>query len=102
MADLSLHKLLGLPKERAEEIARKVRATFSESCGPEEWVGRLIDEFGIDEGGAEIFACGWFAGRYAGASEVFNVVQRKMNEMEKDQADKAKRDIRYPPPDGYA
>jgi hypothetical protein len=57
-------------------------------------ISRLIDEFDIDQESAEIFACGWFAGKYAGVSEVFNVVQREIDEMEKEN--------KHPPPDGYA
>lgn len=88
MGDATLYELLGVSKERAEEIARKVRASFSESEGPDIWIRRLRDEFGINEKNAEIFACGWFAGKYAGVSEVFNVVQRGMDEMEKDRMEK--------------
>jgi len=102
MTDVTLYKLLGVPKERADEIARKVRASFSESKGPAEWIMRLIDEFDIDQESAEIFACGWFAGKYAGVSEVFNVVQREIDEMEKYQAEKSEKESKYPPPDGYA
>ncbi|MHC1687469.1 MAG: hypothetical protein AB9879_07135 [Methanothrix sp.] len=91
MADLTLHGLLGVSKERAAEIAKKVRESFSESDGPDDWIRRLIDEFGIDEKNAEIFACGWFAGKYAGMSEVFNVVQREMDAMEKDSMEKKNR-----------
>ena len=67
MADATLYKLLGVSKEQADEIARRVRA---------------------------FFACGWFAGKYAGVSEVFNVVAREIDEIEKEN--------KYPPPDGYA
>jgi len=91
MADVTLHGLLGVSKERAAEIAKKVRESFSESDGPDIWIRRMIEEFGIDEENAEIFACGWFAGKYAGVSEVFNVVQREMDEMEKDQIEKRNR-----------
>jgi hypothetical protein len=55
-------------------------------------ISRLIDEFDIDQESAEIFACGWFAGKYAGVSEVFNVVQREIDEMEKDQAGRAEKE----------
>ncbi|MCX6670066.1 MAG: hypothetical protein NTV25_09755 [Methanothrix sp.] len=102
MADVTLYKLLGVSKEQADEIARRVRASFSESKGPAEWISRLIDEFDIDQESAEIFACGWFAGKYAGVSEVFNVVAREIDEMEKDQAGRAEKENKYPPPDGYA
>lgn len=88
MGYTTLYELLGVSKERAEEIARKVRASFSESEGPDIWIKRLRDEFGIDEKNSEIFACGWFAGKYAGVSEVFNVVQRGMDEIEKDRIEK--------------
>jgi hypothetical protein len=98
MADTTLYELLGVSKERADEIAKKVRASFSESDGPDIWIRRLIDEFGIDEKNAEIFACGWFAGKYAGVSEVFNVVQRGMDEIEKDRTEKRDRSGM----DGYA
>jgi len=50
----------------------------------------------------EIFACGWFAGKYAGVSEVFNVVQREMDERVQDDAKKRDLESRHPPPDGYA
>jgi hypothetical protein len=102
MADATLYELLGVSKKRAAEIAKKVRVSFSESKGPAEWISRLIDEFDIDQESAEIFACGWFAGKYAGVSEVFNVVQREIDEMEKDQVEKAEKKSNYSPPDGYA
>ncbi len=102
MADVTLYKLLGLSKERADEVARKVRASFSESRGPAEWIARLIDEFDIDQERAEIFACGWFAGKYAGVSEVFNVVAREIDEMEKCQAERSEKESKFAPPDGYA
>ncbi len=79
MADNTLYELLGISKERAEEIARAVRKAFSEARCADDWVKRLVDELGITQENAEIFACGWFAGRYAGVSEVFNVVQREMD-----------------------
>ncbi|MDM7934561.1 MAG: hypothetical protein QUS08_04130 [Methanothrix sp.] len=97
MSETTLYELLGISRERADEIAKKVRASFSESSGPAEWIRRLVDEFQIDQEKAESFACGWFAGKYAGVSEVFNVVQREMDKMERDQAER-----RHPPPDGYA
>jgi hypothetical protein len=50
---------------------------------------------------AEAFACGWFAGRYAGVSDVFNVVQNEMDKIEKDKAEKAEKESRYCT-DGYA
>ncbi len=102
MSELTLYELLGISKERADEIAKKVRASFSESKSPAEWISRLINEFNIDQGNAEIFACGWFAGKYAGVSEVFNVVQREIGKMEKNQAEQAEKNSKYPPPDGYA
>lgn len=99
MADATLYEILGVSKERADEIAKIVREAFSESKGPEEWVKVLIDQFGVTPENAEVFACGWFAGRYAGVSEVFNVVQREMDKLEKDRAD---RESKYPPGEGYA
>lgn len=66
MANKTLYELLGVSKEQAEEIAKKVRALFSYSKTPDEWIFRLIEEFHIDKENAEIFACGWFAGKYAG------------------------------------
>ena len=56
MANITLYELLGIPKERADEIARTVRDAFSESDTPGEWVGRLIEEFGVDRNNADIFA----------------------------------------------
>jgi len=101
MADATLYKLLGIPKERAEEIAKRVREAFSESKSPEEWVKRLAEEFDIAPEKAEAFACGWFAGRYAGVSDVFNVVQKEMDKIEKDKAEKAEKESQYCM-DGYA
>jgi hypothetical protein len=101
MADTTLYKLLGISRERADEIARKVREAFSESKSPEEWVKRLVDEFDIEPEKAEAFACGWFAGRYAGVSEVFKVVQMEMDKIEKDKVEKAEKESRYCM-DGYA
>ena len=98
MADASLYEILGLSKERADEIAKIVRESFSRSKSPADWIKELIDDFGIAPETAEIFACGWFAGRYAGVSEVFNVVQREMDKLEKDKAEK---ESRYPQTDGY-
>jgi hypothetical protein len=85
-----------------DEIAKKVRASFSESKGPAQWIERLISEFDIDREDAEIFACGWFAGKYAGVSEVFNAVQKEIDDMQKDRLEKAEGESRYIPPDGYA
>jgi hypothetical protein len=102
MANKTLYELLGVSKEQADEIAKKVRALFSDSKTPDEWIFRLIEEFHIDKKNAEIFACGWFAGKYAGVSEVFNVMQREMDEREQDEAKKREMDSRHPPPDGYA
>jgi len=101
MADYTLYEILGVSRERAEEIARKVREAFSESKSPEEWINRLVDEFGIEPKTAEVFACGWFAGRYAGVSDVFNVVQKEMDKIEKGKAKKAEKEGRYCM-DGYA
>jgi hypothetical protein len=103
MTDITLYELLGVSKERSEEIAKKVRASFSESKGPAEWISRMIDEFHIaDPKTAEIFACGWFAGRYAGVSEVFRSVQREVERMDRDQVLKAEKESKYSPQDGYA
>ncbi len=102
MANITLHELLGISKERADEVARKVGTTFSDSETPGEWIRVLIEEFGIDRKNAEIFACEWFAGKYAGVSEVFNVVQKEMDVMEKDKAEKKEMESKYPFPDGYA
>lgn len=88
MGEDSLYDILGLPKNKAEEIARKVRDAFSQSKTAREWVERLIEEFVIEPQGAEIFACGWFAGRYAGVSEVFKVVQMEMDKLERGQGGK--------------
>jgi len=67
---------------------------------PGQWIGELIEEFGIDKEKAEVFACGWFAGKYAGVSEVFNVVQKEMEVMEKDRAEK-EMESKYQDLDGY-
>ena len=101
MADATLYKLLGISKERAEEIAKRVREAFSESKSPEEWVKRLVDEFDIEPKKAEAFACGWFAGRCAGVSDVFKVVQKEMDKIERDKAEKAEKESQYCM-DGYA
>jgi hypothetical protein len=102
MANVTLYELLGISKERADDVAKRVRASYSESRSPEQWIERLKEEFGIDRDNAEIFACGWFAGKYAGVSEVFNVVAREIDEMKKDQAENVEKRGRYPPQDGYA
>jgi hypothetical protein len=101
MADYTLYEILGISRERAEEIAHRVREAFSESRSPEEWIARLVDEFGITPETAEAFACGWFAGRYAGVSDVFNIVQKEMDKIEKGKAEKAEKESRYCT-DGYA
>ncbi len=98
MADATLYEMLGVSKERADEIAKIVRESFSRSRSPVDWIRELIDDFGITPETAEVFACGWFAGRYAGVSEVFNVVQREMDKLEKDKAEK---ESKYPQSDGY-
>jgi hypothetical protein len=97
MAEVTLYEILGMSKDRADEIARRVRKAFSESENPKDWVKRLIDDSGVTPETAEIFACGWFAGRYAGVSEVFNVVQREMDKLEKGREKDS-----YPPTEGYA
>jgi hypothetical protein len=97
MAEVTLYEILGISKERADEVARRVRKAFSESRNPQDWVKRLIEDAGVTPETAEIFACGWFAGRYAGVSEVFNVVQREMYKMEK-----GKEKDNYLPTEGYA
>jgi hypothetical protein len=102
MADATLYEILGVSRERADEIAKIVRESFSKSRGPTDFVKRLIDDFGITPENAEVFACGWFAGRYAGVSEVFNIVQREMDKLEKDKAERESRESKYPPGEGYA
>ncbi len=99
MADATLYEMLGLSKERADEIAKMVRRSFSQSKSPSDWIKELIEAFEITPETAEVFACGWFAGRYAGVSDVFNVVQREMDKMERDKAEK---ESKYPQSDGYA
>jgi len=99
MTDATLYEILGISKERADEIAKMVRKSFSKSKSPADWIKEMIDDFGITPETAEIFACGWFAGRYAGVSEVFNVVQKEMDKLEKDKAEK---ESKYPQSDGYA
>ena len=99
----ALYELLGITKERADEIARMVRASFSESKGPTEWIVRLAEEFQIEGPElAEAFACGWFAGKYAGVSEVFPTVQKEVARRETDMALEKEKQSRYSPPDGYA
>ncbi len=102
MTDVTLYELLGISKERSDEIAKRVRASFSESKGPAEWIERLIKEFDINPKTAEIFACGWFAGRYAGVSEVFKAVQREAERMERDQVERAEKESKHSSQDGYA
>ena len=99
MADSTLYEILGISKEKADEIAKTVRKSFSKSKSPADWIKELIENFGITPETAEIFACGWFAGRYAGVSEVFNIVQREMDKLEKDKAEK---ESKYAQSDGYA
>ncbi len=99
MADATLYEMLGLSKERADEIAKIVRRSFSQSKSPSDWIKELIEAFEITPETAEVFACGWFAGRYAGVSEVFSVVEREMDKMERDKAEK---ESKYPQSDGYA
>lgn len=102
-ANTTLYEIIGLSKERADEIARSVRSAFSESNSPSEWIRRLADEFDIEsEDAARIFACGWFAGKYAGVSEVFSTVQKEMDRRESDLMQKRERQSRHSPPDGYA
>lgn len=98
----TLYELLGVSRERADEIAREVRASFSDSKTPGDWIERLIEEFHISKENAEIFACGWFAGKYAGVSELFNAVQREMEEREQDTAERRAQKSHHPPLDGYA
>ena len=62
---------------------------------------RLTEEFGINEENAEVFASGWFAGKYAGVSEVLNVVQKEMDVMEKDRVEKKEMESKTQGPDGY-
>ncbi len=99
----TLYELLGISRERADEIAGMVRVSFSESRGPSEWIVRLAEQFHIEgEELAEAFACGWFAGKYAGVSEVFQTVQKEIDKRETDMALEKAKQSRYPPPDGYA
>jgi hypothetical protein len=102
MANTTLYELLGISKESADEVAKKVRESFSDSKTPDDWIKQLIEVFHINKECAEIFACGWFAGKYAGVSEVFNVVQKEMDKRELDEAEKRELESRHPPPDGYA
>jgi hypothetical protein len=67
----TLYDLLGIDKERAYRVAKKVRTSFSQSKTPGDWIAGLMEELGINEENADIFACGWFAGKYAGVSELF-------------------------------
>ncbi len=101
MKDAGLYNLLGLSRERADEIARIVRISFSESNGPSEYIELLAKKFSIDPEQAEIFACGWFAGKYAGVSEVFNIMQREIDKVEKESERSSDR-YRYVLFDGYA
>jgi hypothetical protein len=101
MTNATLFDLLGMDKERAFKVAKKVRASFHESETPGDWIASLTEEFGIDEENAEVFACGWFAGKYAGVSEVFNTVQKEMDLMEKDRAEKKEMESRTLGLDGY-
>lgn len=88
MPNTTLYELLDISRERADEVA--------------EWIKRLAEYFDIDQENAEVFACGWFAGKYAGVSEIFSTVQKEMDKREIDLADMRERESRYPPPDGYA
>jgi hypothetical protein len=99
MADATLYEILGISKERAEEIASKVRDLLSSSKGPREWMESLVVQFEVGPECSEIFACGWFAGRYAGVSEVLNVVHKEMDKAEKERTED---ENKYPPADGYA
>lgn len=91
MSQRTLYDLFGIPEERAEAIAKLVRKLFAESPSSEEWVESLIEQFEIGPEDREIFACGWFAGRYAGVSEVFTIVQKELDRTTGD----------YPPTTGY-
>lgn len=102
MPNTTIYELLGISRERTDEVAKIVRETFRQSKTPAEWIKRLAEEFDIDQENAEVFACGWFAGKYAGVSEVFSTVQKEMDKRETDLADMRERESRYPPPDGYA
>jgi hypothetical protein len=101
MPNASLYELLGISRERADEVAKRVRESFRQSKTPAEWIKRLAEEFHVDEKNAEVFACGWFAGKYAGVSEVFNNVQKEMDKRETELAVMRERENRYPEPDGY-
>jgi hypothetical protein len=102
MAKATLYEMLGITRRQTDEVAKRVRASFSESKGPTEWIARLKDDFGIDQKNAEIFACGWFAGKYAGVSEVFNAVQREVEEKELKTAEKSEKERENQLIDGYA
>lgn len=79
-----------------------MRSAFSESGSPAEWVQRLIEDFKISQKEGDVFACGWFAGRYAGVAEVFKVVRWEMDKLEKAEKDKVETQSKYSPSDGYA
>lgn len=76
-----------------------MRAAFSESRSPADWVQRLIDEFKVSPQDGEIFACGWFAGRYAGVSDVLKAVHKEMDRLEKEKIEERSS---WSPTDGYA
>ena len=89
MANKTLYELLGVSKEQTDEIAKKVGHCSpilrSRTSGFFGWLKSIISIRRT----REIFACGWFAGKYAaGVSEVFNVVQREMDERVQDDAKK--------------
>jgi len=90
---IQLYEVLGIEEKLAREIAEKVKKSFAESSSPEQWVRSLIEEFDIGPDQAQIFACGWFAGRYAGVSEVMKAVRTEMENTDQKS--------RYQPPDGY-
>ena len=101
MTNTTLSDLMGINKQRAYEVAKRVRASFSESETLGDWIAGLMEEFGIDEGNVDVFACGWFAGKNAGVTELFNVVQKEMEVMEKDQAEKKEVESKTLGQDGY-
>jgi hypothetical protein len=102
MANTTLYELLGISRERADDVSKRVRESFRQSETPAEWIKRLAEEFDINQENAEVFACGWFAGKYAGVSEVFNTVQKEMDKKEIDMALMRERDRKHSQPDGYA
>ena len=94
MSNTTLYELLEIPEDRADMIAKLVRKLFYESSNSEEVVHKLIEHFNICPENREIFASGWYAGRYAGIAEVFATVQEELEKM-------AENYPPYPPSVGY-